>query len=198
MQIETIKYKGQAIEIHQDENPFDVRKEFDNLGKMLCFHDRYNLGDEHSFDMDETKEIFNNDKNIALPLFLYEHSGITMNTTGYSCKWDSGQVGIIFVTKEAVRKEYNWKRITKERLTKIHSYLKNEIETYDDYISGNVYGYTTDDQIGDSCWGFYGYDHKKSGLIEMVQNTIDCYIAEKEEAEHFADTIEFLEKRYQS
>lgn len=184
--METIEYRGQEIEIHQDENPFDVRKEFDNLGKMLCFHGRYNLGDEHSFDLAETKEIYNDENNIALPLFLYDHSGITMNTTGFECKWDSGQVGIIFVTKKAVRKEYNWKRISKERLTKIYSYLKNEIDTYDDYISGNVYGYTTkydDQEVGDSCWGFYGYDHEKSGLIEMAQNSIDCYLEEKEEAE---------------
>lgn len=193
--VETLEYNGRKIEIHQDEDPMDVRKEFDNLGKMLCFHSRYNLGDEHSFNVDETKEIYNDENNIALPLFVYEHGGITMNTKGFECPWDSGQVGIIFVTKEDVRKEYKWKRISKSRLASIYSYLKNEIETYDDYISGNVYGYTTDD---DSCWGFYGYNHEESGLLEYARNAIDCYIAEKEKAEKEADTIEFLEKRYQN
>lgn len=182
MEVETIEYRDLTITIHIDENPMDVRKEFDNLGKMLCFHSRYTLGDEHSFDIDETKDIYNDENNIALPLFLYDHSGITMNTKGFKCPWDSGQVGIIFVTKEAIRNEYNWKRISKSRLAKIYSYLKNEIETYDDYIRGNVYGYTTEnnDEIGDSCWGFYGYDHEKSGLLEMAQNSIDCYLEEKE------------------
>ena len=32
-------------------------------------------------------------KFLMLPLYLYDHSGITMNTTGFSCPWDSGQVG---------------------------------------------------------------------------------------------------------
>ena len=27
---------------------------------------------------------------VILPLYLYDHSGITMNTTGFSCPWDSG------------------------------------------------------------------------------------------------------------
>lgn len=34
-------------------------------------------------------------KFLMLPLYLYDHSGITMNTTGFSCPWDSGQVGWI-------------------------------------------------------------------------------------------------------
>ena len=29
---------------------------------------------------------------VILPLYLYDHSGITMNTCGFSCPWDSGQV----------------------------------------------------------------------------------------------------------
>ena len=39
-------------------------------------------------------------KYLMLPLYLYDHSGITMNTTGFSCPWDSGQVGWIYAFKE--------------------------------------------------------------------------------------------------
>jgi len=56
---------------------------------------------------------------IILPLYLYDHSGITMNTTGFSCGWDSGQVGYIVMSYEKIRKEYNWKNITKKRRTQI-------------------------------------------------------------------------------
>ncbi len=35
-----------------------------------------------------------------------------MNTTGFSCPWDSGQVGWVFVSKKKVREEYGVKRIT--------------------------------------------------------------------------------------
>jgi len=40
------------------------------------------------------------DKYIILPLFLYDHSGITMSTGPFSCPWDSGQVGWIYASKQ--------------------------------------------------------------------------------------------------
>lgn len=180
MKAETIEYKGKEIEIYYDEDPLNPRTEFDNLGTMICFHNRYKLGDEHKYDIDETKVMFEDKKNIALPLYLYDHSEITMNTTGFSCPWDSGQVGIIFVTKETIRKEYGWTKITKQRHEKILSYLIGEVAIYDDYLTGNVYGYETDD---DSCSGFFGNDHEKSGLLEYAEDAIDCQIEqEKKEA----------------
>jgi hypothetical protein len=52
--------------------------------------------------------------------------------------------------------------------------MKAELETYDDYLNGNVYGYTIDgDDWEDSLWGFYGYDHEKSGLLYEAQGSID-------------------------
>lgn len=41
---------------------------------------------------------------VVLPLYLYDHGGITMNTGGFSDPWDSGQVGFIFVSKEKIKK----------------------------------------------------------------------------------------------
>lgn len=42
----------------------------------------------------------------ALPLYLYDHSGITMSTTTFSCPWDSGRVGMIFCSHEEAVKEW--------------------------------------------------------------------------------------------
>lgn len=38
------EYRGCTIRIEQDDNPESPR-EWDNVGTMVCFHDRYNLGD---------------------------------------------------------------------------------------------------------------------------------------------------------
>ena len=137
-------------------------REWDNLGTMACFHRRYNLGDEHDLSIEEVQEIYASDKYISLPLYLYDHSGITMNTTGFSCPWDSGQVGIIFVSKEDVRKEWSVKRISKKLEAKILDNLRGEVETYDQYLTGDVWGYVIEDEDGehiDSCWGFYGQEY---------------------------------------
>jgi len=164
MEKEIGKYK---IEVIPDDSPFDPRGD-DNLGTMICFHGRYNLGDKHDYNSDDydswnemKRAVIKNEKvGVILPLYLYDHSGITMNTTGFSCRWDSGQVGFIFISKEKIRKEFEWKRLTKKRLEKIKEYLIGEVKTYDQYLTGDVYGYritdTETDEELDSCWGFFG------------------------------------------
>jgi len=162
--MESIKYKNHTINIVDDECPESPR-EWDNLGKMICFHSRYDLGDKHDINHDDydgwdamEKHLAKEYDGVILPLYLYDHSGITMNTTGFSCNWDSGQLGFICVSKESIRKWHSWKNITKKRLDTISKYLVNEVGTYDKYLTGEVYGFEVKDNKGDivdSCYGFY-------------------------------------------
>ena len=178
--IESIMYKGFSIDIYQDEC-FESPREWENLGTMVCFHRRYSLGDKHEFsDSDDFREYLDENENkiMALPLYLYDHGGITMNTTGFSCPWDSGQVGVIYCTYEKIRKEYGIKYVTKKWQEKIRQYLINEVQTYDQYLRGEVYCYNIEDTV-DSCGGFYGYDHKKSGLLEYARSAIDYEIKDR-------------------
>ena len=43
------------------------------------------------------------DQYVILPLYLYDHSGITISTRPFSCPWDSGQVGWIYASKDTFR-----------------------------------------------------------------------------------------------
>lgn len=155
----TVKYLVHDTEPH---NP----RENDNLGTMTCFHSRYNLGDKHAYS-DPRQLLFSLAENyLILPLFLYDHSGITMNTSGFSCQWDSGQVGYIYVSHEGIIKEYD--KLDIEMATKL---LTCEVTEYDNMLTGNVYGlvsetYTEDkEQIDhDSCWGYFGYEHAQGAL----------------------------------
>lgn len=154
-----------TVKVVRDDNPISPRED-DNLGKMVCFHKRYNLGDKHDYNFhnydswDKMKSSIIRDENVSviLPLYLYDHSGITMNTTGFSCPWDSGQVGFVFVSKNDVHKEYGVKRISKKLREKVTKLLIGEVDTYDKYLTGDVYGYEITDENDDvieSCWGFY-------------------------------------------
>lgn len=170
---ETFEYKGYNITIGQDTDAFDPRQEYDHLGEMVCFHRRYNLGDKHNYTVDEVHEMLNSGKFIALPLYLYDHSGITMSTGPFSCPWDSGQVGYIMVSKDSVRKEWGWARITRQRQTKIENILRGEVKEYDSFLTGDVWGFTIDDQDGeyvDSCWGFYGYEYCEKEAKDIVKH----------------------------
>lgn len=127
---------------------------------------------------------------ISLPLFLYDHSGITMNTKGFHCPWDSGQVGFIYVTRERLRDEHGWSRITKKRRSWVEYILRGEVETYDQFLRGDVYGYTvesrpkqTSDADGgweqeDSCWGFYGSDPRTNGMLENIDEELHDLLLE--------------------
>lgn len=160
--IETREYKGLTIEIHVDETPPDPR-EWDNFGKLICFHRRYNLGDKHEFPEPEDVVLFlKHNKCVYLPVYMYDHSGIGLSTTRdrypFNCPWDSGQLGVIYVTYEDIKKEFGISRIVSSRIKKVEDMLRNEIETYSAYLEGRVYGYVIerDGEYIDSCLGYYG------------------------------------------
>lgn len=218
-----------TIVIKNDPEPESPR-EWDNVGTMVCWHSRYNLGDEQpscssddylmslaeEFDPSIEARIdrfsekvfegvnFSNDTQrnkayreldayqsaqidkalegnvLRLPLYLYDHSGISMSTGGFGCPWDSGQVGFIYVRVADVKKERGWKRMSPKRNEQVLNILKGEVETYDQHLTGQVYGFeiyehlTEEDaeqgEFIDSCWGFFsgdfGRDWETNGMTE--------------------------------
>lgn len=168
--MESVKVGRKVVEVVQDEDPINPRSD-GNLGKMVCWHRKYDLGDKHEFKSpDDFRAEWNKDNAVILPLYLYDHSGITMNTSGFShCDpghWDSGQVGYIYVSLDGIRSEY--KKVNDETIALATKVLQGEVEVYDQYLRGEVYGYVvkvtkhckacgrSEDKIVDSCWGYYG------------------------------------------
>jgi hypothetical protein len=117
---------------------------------------------------------------IILPLYLYDHSGITMNTTGFTCPWDSGQVGFIYASYDDVKKVYS--EITPETLKKAENLLRCEVKTYDYYITGQCYGFKLFEGFNEieSCRGFLGE-------LSDVQESIKEYLPE--DCEVLADSL---------
>lgn len=163
-----IEHNGHLISIFHDDNPTCPR-EWDNLGTMYTNHRDY-LPEKRFHDHFETDEVFKSRwqfrekflrEYIALTVYLYDHSGLTVSTTPFSCPWDSGLLGIIAVPVAKVREEYGWKLLTARRRQAIEQHLRNEVKEFDDYLTGQVYGYeiaqmNDDGKILGSCWGFYG------------------------------------------
>lgn len=165
-----IEYNGHHIDIYYDDDAQSPREAYDNLGTLYTAHRRYRPEkefDDH-FDIDKVfdgrignfRESFLKEY-VALPVYLYDHSGVTISTSPFSCPWDSGFFGIIAVPLDKVRKEFGWKHVTPGRRKRIEDYLQGEIKTLDDYYTGEVFGYRitpADDDTDelDSCWGFYG------------------------------------------
>lgn len=166
-----------SLNIVPDIDPVSPRDDF-NLGTIYYISSRYTLGDK-CVSKDEIETIMADKEMIYLPVYAYIHSGIVMNTTGSACPWDSGISGIIAVSKDKVRKEFNTKRITKRIMDMVMSHLKGEVETYSKYLGGEVYGYEIVDNNGeivDSCYGFYSEEDAQSegnASLKFYQNKAD-------------------------
>jgi len=120
-----------------------------------------------------------------LSLYLYDHSGITISTSPFSCPWDSGQIGYVYISNEQLKKEYSKKHMSKKLKQRAIDLMQSEVNTYDQYLTGEIYGFMIEPtdknksiECEDSCWGFYGYDHEKSGLLEHAKPSIDYAIKE--------------------
>lgn len=159
-------------------------REWYNLGTMVCFHNRYDLGDKHSYDADDysgweemEKAILKEEGRgtIILPLYLYDHSGITMRTSPFGCRWDSGQVGFILANKKTILSEFGKKIVTKKLRERVSGILEGEVETYTQYLEGEIYGFQIVDEEGevvDSCYGFYGADFLTNGMLDYIDHTL--------------------------
>jgi hypothetical protein len=158
--IETIESELTTIRIEQDRDCQNPRTDFDHAATMVCWNRRYDLGDKHNFsEPSEVQAYLKETKAIHLSLYLYDHGGITMSCSPFSCPWDSGQVGYIYMTADAIRKEYGCKRITKAIREKVIKLMQSEVKEYDCYLTGECYGYVIEDKEGnelESCWGFLG------------------------------------------
>jgi hypothetical protein len=156
---------------------------------MVCWHPDYYLGDEQIRNMDgrgavkdahEHSGRFRSigmlarycrialDAPVVIPLYLYDHSGISMSagaglvmgetpSGGYDefgspRGWDTTLVGVIYTTPERIRELCGEPRREGDRFycppdwkgtceAWIESQLKIEVALYDSYLRGEVYGY---------------------------------------------------------
>ena len=181
--------KGKKIlRIFVDEDGSESPREWDNIGKMVCFHRRYNLGDktdlkpENFNGWDELKQFLIKERNAVkiCSLYLYDHSGLRIKIGSFQgllpqghAEFDTSQIGFIYIDKETMVQE-------KLNDKKMNEVLMNEVKTYDEYLNGDVYGFelvepkkcktcgNVEEKMINSVWGFYGSDFEENGLFEST------------------------------
>ena len=144
---------------------------------------------------------------VWLPLWLYDHSGLTVScgerVYPYNDRWDSGCLGWVFVSKTVILRETDAHADTwRERAYEI---LRGEVEEYDQYLRGEVYGYTLYEsdipeegdapdwaETGDTCWGFFGNDIERNGIMDNV----GCGLAEAIQSGAYQTGVATLHKSY--
>lgn len=184
-----------TLRIVPDSDPSNPRTDCENFCLMACEHGRYNLGDikakeilARKLDVSAREYSLGELINLAYkanlifaskPLYLYDHSGITMATTPFSCQWDSGQVGEIIVFTADVKSEFGIKRMGKKIKEKMlvlaERHIDGEVSAYDAYLSGDMYCLQLIDDEGDveeTISGFVGYDVEKNGMVDCIDQSM--------------------------
>lgn len=164
---------NREMRVYVDDDPENPR-DANGMGQMFCFHRRYDLGGKE--DVKSRKDyapenfsgweemrakIVKDHQPVAIfPVYLYDHSGLSLSTAPFSCPWDSGQVGYIFVTRDEVLDRYAVKRITAKIRQQVERALEAAIKEYSLYANGDCYAYEIYEggELVDSCSGFFTDD----------------------------------------
>jgi hypothetical protein len=152
---------------------------------MVCRHREYKLGDEEPSDrfqdIPTLARFCAGTSGIWMPLYLLDHSGLWMRTGKFhedTGGWDTSLVGIIFVTKQGIIDEFgDDSPESRELAAKL---LQSEVETYNQYLSHDVYGYVVEDDEEnnvDSCWGFFGWEYAKEEAKRALHYYVEHHIA---------------------
>ena len=161
--------KDAKFGVIESNNPIDYL--VDDIIEAMSFEDKWELLERSGI--------------AYLPLYVYEHSGMTMNTGGFSCPWDSGQAGWIYTTKEEVLKcggmikseKGNYIKVTERNWRKAAQiWMEGEVELYDQYLQGECYGYIIDElDMDDQASLESAMDILDEDDVTWNENTESCW-----------------------
>ncbi len=161
------------VRVELDPYPANPRDDFDNIGEIAYpKRSRYTLGSQAVDDaeMDAIRKGIERGTLVGMPVFAYIHSGVVLKATSNNPfpdqRWDSGQSGYVYCTREKALQEWGrgGNRMTPKIKLDTLNYLAATVDEFSAYLSGDVYGFVVervDPDNGDveeleSCWGFVG------------------------------------------
>jgi hypothetical protein len=152
--IDEFEHSGFTVKIFQDPDAEAPDNNEDDLFIVTARNRHFQPKTPRGLTVDDVAERdFRKDYHV-LPLFAYIHSGIALSLGReypFDCPWDAGQIGVVCVGKRA-------------GFSDIHKAADGLVETWNQYLSGDAYGYAVEEngEHLDSCWGFYGLDFARS------------------------------------
>jgi len=139
----------------------------ERLGTIVTWHRSYVFdqdGPREFGSPDSFLEFAEREEAIVLDLYLYDHSGISISTSSGRyfmsdpLRWDWGQVGYVYATREKVLDFFRRKKMTDALRKKARAVMEEEIKEIDEILIFGVWGYSVSlrgdpKEIVDSSWG---------------------------------------------
>ena len=146
------------IKIEQDTDAESPRTDRDNMGTLLTHHSA-SFGDQTTSDMWRIMARLESKRLVVLPVYK---NGEGVSTVQLS--WTSDLIGVIYAPRS------HPDHVSDEQTLAV---LESEIEVLDQWLLGDVWGYTITDDQGttlDSCWSMYGRDYCQAEANAAAEN----------------------------
>ncbi len=188
------EHRGYTCKVVYDPDP-QSPDDWDTLGTIYANSRNYNPQNHHMDEIVETDDKGGwhvNKDYLYVKIYAYIHSGIALSCSRsgqFADQFDSTLFGLMAVHKDKVAEEFG--DITNaDNYEKVMKCLEGEVECWDMYYQGQVFGYEVldeEDDVVDSCWGYYGYEGADEAMAEGI-GIIDYRVdeAERKEAEELA------------
>ena len=175
MQDEFVK-EGLSVKITPCANPMNPRVDMDcNSAVFVMAHRRYKIGDPvqeystsdyHSWEAMKAA-IEENEKPLVIkPVFMLDHSGLSLSTKPFSCSWDSGQVGWVFVPASS--------GLSQEQA---EFALEAEFDAYNAYVEGGMHDVSIEDMLsGEPVMQEF------SMTREQAESSVDSFFSQRSKA----------------
>lgn len=215
---EISKDGSKRVSIYYDDEVCDSPRDWSPFCHMICEHRHYNFGDKHDgaesvlhqlcekYDIDWEGDWENDVDEMSFPemlkalsehivirpISIYDHSGVTIfwgTSYPFDCGgWDTSNIGFGYCEESDVERAGRNIEKYPDWRDQACAIMDGEMETYDQYVRGEVYGYKLEErrapsqelmespeweefladyweeQFGweetDSCWGYYDEPEK--------------------------------------
>lgn len=189
MALDTQEINGFRVEIDQDQDPMSPRDDDSPGARLVMWGKNYDFPNDAGIDIGsyygwaaiEQMLQERDDVLVTAPIWVYDHSGIAFKTGErtypFDDRWDSAQCGVAYVDRktwaDCMGTEWTGSDEQRQQALKL---IAGDVETYGQYVNGEVYGYTVTDpadgEVVDSCWGFYGWDYVVAEATAAAENAV--------------------------
>lgn len=173
------QHNGYTVRIIADEDA--QPPEQDDEIFLITTSNRYFEQKRSGFEMDDARDGKYKRTHHVYPLYMYQHSGTALSLEPFTCPWDSGQVGFVLVSKR--------RGLTGKAAREM---ARTYVESWHQYVSGDVWGYTITDADGeqaDSCWGIYGQEYAVSEAKAAADGLPACPVGGAGEDDSHEETL---------
>lgn len=167
--IEEIKIQDFTIKIDYCEVDWSPIEE-EGLINIYHWHSKYNLGEQiYQMSLEDFKNEYEDADDpfaIICPLHMMDHSGVSLSIGEFGCRWDSGQVGYVTITKSALKDAC----LENTKELKLKEFISDRIDTFQKYLNGSVYGFTIEKngEFFDDCSGYFDIKFCKEEALSRL------------------------------